>query len=167
MWNLSQSGSWFQCSWMFWLTRLIKTEFFSGISLNLSVIPFSTFLSNFFQDFNVERQNSFFPSVNVRLYRSLGKRSRFSCGRSSVKSFSQKELEVKVLFIQLRLSPAQCSFTLGTPSPPRCLGKKMFSFVVLYDPACINLQMILSISSIIFLGGSGMIAAMWLNLLKP
>merc|ERR1711867_190891 len=103
MWNLSQSGSCFQCSWIFWLTWLIKTELFSGISLNLSVIPFSTFLSNFFQDFNVERQNSFFPSVNVRLYRSLGNRSMFSCGRFSVKSFSQKELQVKVLFIQLSL----------------------------------------------------------------
>ena len=129
---MSQSGNPSQCSWKFWLTWLIITEFFSGRSLNLSWIPFSTFFKSFFQAFRVQCQKSLCPSVNVRAYVSLGKSSRFSCAKFSVKSFNQKELEVKVLFIQLNLKPAQCSLTRGTPSPPRCLGRKMFSLVVLY-----------------------------------
>ena len=131
IWKLSQSWNFVQCSWKFWLTWLIIIEFFSGKCLNLSVIPFSTFFMSFFQALRVECQNSFCPSVNVQVYTSLGKSSRFSCGRFSVRSFNQKELDVKVRFIQLSLSPAQCSLTRGTPSPPKCLGRKTCSLVVL------------------------------------
>ena len=167
MWKLSQSENFVQCSWKFWLTWLILTEFLSGRCLNLSVIPFPTFFMSFFQAFKVECQNSFRSSVNTRAYFPLGKSSRFSWGKFSVSSFNQKELDVKVLFIQLNLSPAQCSLTRGTPSPPRYLGRKTCSLVVLYDPACMNLHMMLSICSATLLGGSGIMAAMWLNLLRP
>ena len=154
IWNLSQSENLVQCLWKFWLTWLIITEFLSGRCLNLSVIPFSTFFMSFFQAFRMECQNLLCPSENVWAYVSLGISSRFSCGRFSVRSFNQKELDVKVRFIQLNLSPAQCSLTRGTPSPPRCLGRKTCSLVVLYDPACINLHIMLSICLETLLGGS-------------
>ena len=142
---------------------LVNLAHYDGISfrkmLESVCDSISTFFMSFFQALSVECQNSLCPSVNVQVYASLGKSSRFSCGRFSVRSFNQKELDVKVRFIQLNLSPAQCSLTRGTPSPPRCLGRKTCSLVALYDPACINLHIMLSICSETLLGGSGMIAA--------